>query len=122
MEATYILTISDTGFLSLPDDHPEATSFLQLQLENYELQNLKQQLQATINRERAEIIQLDQTTRANTRSAADEGQGLECDTVVQELYTQQAYLESIRVLLCEEVLKERKKVLDLRTQICLAGM
>lgn len=122
MEATSILTISDTGFLSLPDDHPEATSFLQLQLENYELQNLKQQLQATINRERAEIIQLDQTTRANTRSAADEGQGLECDTVVQELYTQQAYLESIRVLLCEEVLKERKKVLDLRTQICLAGM
>lgn len=114
-ESVNILTITDTGFLALPPDNPDANNFLQLQLENYELNCLKNQLQASIDAERAEIIHLQEQTkyaRAVLISNEDEGHAAtsESETLMQELYLQQAYLESIRVLLCEEILKEQISV------------
>ena len=50
--------VTESGFLMLHKDHPEYFNLIRLQLENQELINWKQQLQARINTERAECVRL----------------------------------------------------------------
>lgn len=55
---TNILTIDENGLLVLPSNHPDYITLLRFQLENQELINWKNQLQAKITTERAEVVRL----------------------------------------------------------------
>lgn len=55
---TNILTIDENGLLTLPTNHPDYLTLLRYQLENQELINWKNELQARITTERAEVVRL----------------------------------------------------------------
>lgn len=122
------LTITETGFLALPPTHVDAYKFTELQVENYELHRLRQKLQQQINQERAEIQSLQRQVmerkchspeRMLAKTTTTEPNPVE----VQELIAQNAYLESIRRMLCDEFLAEQKRIVDIRVQLqCVAGV
>lgn len=116
------LTITESGFLALPPDHPEANLFTQLQWENYELHRLRQKLQLAINQEKAEIHAMKKLIVDGNRAAAKPIEPLPTAAEAQELLAQNAYLESVRKLLCEEITAEQKRVVDLRVKLCMAGV
>lgn len=125
--AKEILTITESGFLALPADHPEAAAFLQLQLENLQLQKYKQQLQSAILKERAEIVtlkkQLQSSRRVDQVEPAPPPPETEQDRrAMTELLSQNVYLESVRSLLCEKIIEEQQKIVDLNVQFGLAEL
>lgn len=111
------------GLLKLPADHPEANNFTQLQLENYELQRWRDKLQAAINQEKAEILALQKQMKEqppNLSPAKPEKTSDDNTAELQQLLAQNAFLESTRKLLCDEIMSEHKRILDLRVQLSSA--
>lgn len=123
------MTITETGFLALPT-HPDANKFTQLQVENYELHRLAQKLQQQINQERTEIQSLQRQVMERKSHSPERVFGKTTTTTVeqnadelQELIAQNVYLESIRRMLCDEILAEQKRIVDIRVQLqCVAGV
>lgn len=118
-------TITSDGFLALPSDHPEHDNFIQLQLENYELQRWRQQLQNAINQERAEIHAIKKKLKELNCDSVEP----ECDpsklatpseNELQEVCAQNAYLQAVRGMLFEEIMKENQRIVEMRVQLGLA--
>lgn len=96
---------------------------MSLQLENYELLRLKQKLQSAINQERTEIHALKKKLVEQSPERIDKPPVAEVSSAeVHELLAQNAYLESVRKLLCNQILSENKELVDLRVQLCRAGI
>lgn len=124
-EKGIVLNITDTGFLALPTGHPEAAQFMQDQLENYELHRLRHKLQSAINLERAEIHSLKKQLVeriSHGHHSPEQPPSEHSAGEVQELLAQNAYLESVKRMLCEEILAENKRIVDLRVQLCAGGI
>lgn len=122
-EQATTFTITETGLLKLPTDHPEAENFIQLQLENFELHRWRDKLQAAINQEKAEILAMQKQMKDQQPNLSPEKPERTSDdntTEIQQLLAQNAFLESTRKLLCDEIMSEHKRILDLRVQLASA--
>lgn len=117
-------TISDSGFLVLPPSHPDNLEFMKLQLENYELNALRQRLQSAINEERAEIhaLKKELMTRQAPPIPPPAQKQDEDVTEIDELWAQNQYLETVRKVLCNEILAEHNRIVDLRVQCLMQGV
>lgn len=118
-----LFTVTHDGLLTLPKDHPDASDLVHAQLENYELQRWRDQLQAAVNQERAELNMLKQQLKERQPVASPEQLEKPTDqsaAEVQELLARNAHLECIRQMLCDEILAENRRIVDLRVQLLCA--
>lgn len=98
--------VHDSGLLMLPENHPEFTTLLRLQLENLELAQWKYQLQSRIIGERNEIVLLREMLK-NCNITVDQNLN---EDVVHELLSSPDE-EVVAYLLKKNSLLEKKKTL-----------
>lgn len=115
--------VTDNGFLMLHKDHPEYMNLIRLQLENQELINWKQQLQARINLERAECVRLKRML-GPTEAIQDAPPMLnpddpEYERLVEHYMKENALLEQKRVLLAKEILEENISLIQLQVDLAI---
>lgn len=116
------LYVAENGFLMLPSDHPEHFNLIRLQLENQELMNWKQQLQARINAERAECVRLKGLLANKPSSNHDNQPSLtnddsEYDRLVEHYMKENSLLEQKRTLLANEIVNENLAVIQLQVEL-----
>lgn len=125
------VTVTDNGFMLLPENHPDYLLLIRLQLENQELMNWKGQLQARINAERAEIVRM---KRLLITDDDDNGVGplgpssLDCTVIsdnddyerlVAQYAKENALLEQKRQLLAKEIFDESKALIQMQVELAL---
>uniref|UniRef100_A0A1Q3FXY1 Putative ral-gtpase effector rlip76 n=1 Tax=Culex tarsalis TaxID=7177 RepID=A0A1Q3FXY1_CULTA len=124
------VTVTDNGFMLLPENHPDYLTLIRLQLENQELMNWKGQLQARINAERAEIVRM---KRLLITDAAEDGtvvgpQSLDCTVIsdnddyerlVAQFAKENALLEQKRQMLAKEIFDESKALIQMQVELAL---
>lgn len=114
--------VTESGFLMLHKDHPEYSTLIRLQLENQELINWKQRLQARINQERAEWVAL---KRMLPTEASQEPQPTlnadepEIERLVEHYMKENALLEQKRLLLAKEILDENLSLIQLQVDLAM---
>lgn len=137
------ITISETGLLMLPENHPDYFLLLQLQLENQELMQWKSNLQSRINSERTELVRLRQllavqiqnpevitTPEPSTFSTDPTSPNGSIETVVIEtdaefervithLMKENSLLEQKRNLLACEIFEETNELIQLQVDLDL---
>lgn len=113
--------VTDSGFLMLRKDHPEYLNLIRLQLENQELMNWKQQLQAKINAERAECVRLKRMAAPSEAEAPPtlNPDDTEYERLVDHYMKENALLEQKRILLAKEVLDENISLIQLQVDLAL---
>lgn len=114
--------VAENGFLTLHKDHPEYLNLIRLQLENQELINWKQQLQARINAERAECVRLKRIL--GTDEAIQDSSTLSIDDpeytrLVEHYVKENALLEQKRLLLAKEILDENVSLIQLQVDLAM---
>lgn len=115
--------VTDNGFLMLHPEHPEYLNLIRLQLENQELINWKQQLQARINAERAECVRLKrlagsaEVTQEVTPSINPDDP--EYERIVDHYMKENALLEQKRSLLAKEILDENISLIQLEVDLAM---
>lgn len=115
--------VAENGFLMLHKDHPEYLNLIRLQLENQELINWKQQLQARINAERAECVRLkrlhgvkDMEPEVQSSLNPDDP---EYEKLVEHYLKENSLLEQKRVFLAKEIVDENVSLIQLKVDLAL---
>lgn len=121
-----LVTVTDNGFMLLPENHPDYLTLIKLQLENQELLNWKAQLQARINAERTEIV------RMKRLLVIDNGithgpSSLDCtvsdngdfERLVAQYAKENALLEQKRQILAKEIFDENKALIQMQVELAL---
>lgn len=114
--------VAENGFLMLHKDHPEYLTLIRLQLENQELVNWKQQLQARINAERAECVRLKRLVSSEPPEAPQSSlnpDDPEYEKLVEHYLKENALLEQKRVLLAREIVEENISLIQLKVDLAL---
>ncbi|XP_058129140.1 ralA-binding protein 1 isoform X3 [Anopheles coustani] len=120
------VTVTDNGFLLLPQNHPEYLTLIRLQLENQELMNWKAQLQARIQTERNEIVKMKKLLV--TDGSAQGGVGTvdrsitasdEYANLVGHYMKENALLEQKRQMLAKEIFDENKNLIQMQVELAL---
>lgn len=110
------------GHFMLHKNHPEYLNFIRLQLENQELINWKNQLQARIIAERAEYSQLKRAAstaevpEAQTNVNSDDP---EYKKLIEHYMKENSLLEQKRLLLAKEVFDENVSLIQLQVDEAL---
>lgn len=112
---------TDTGFLMLHKDHPEYTNLIRLQLENQELINWKQRLQAKINAERSECVRLKRIVSTNETESESSlnTDDPEYEKLVDHFMKENALLEQKRNLLAKEIIDENISLIELQVDLAM---
>uniref|UniRef100_A0A182QLW5 Rho-GAP domain-containing protein n=1 Tax=Anopheles farauti TaxID=69004 RepID=A0A182QLW5_9DIPT len=121
-----IVTVTDNGFLLLPQNHPEYLTLIRLQLENQELVNWKAQLQARIQTERNEIVKMKKllvmdtsvvgaTTSVDASIPASE----EYEKLMAHYIKENTLLEQKRQMLAKEIFEENKNLIQMQVDLAL---
>ncbi|XP_052865755.1 ralA-binding protein 1 isoform X2 [Anopheles cruzii] len=121
------ITVTDNGFLLLPQNHPEYLTLIRLQLENQELVNWKAQLQARIQAERNEIVKMSKlliTDGSVHGAAAGHFDGSitsteDYDRLVAHYEKENALLEQKRQMLAKEIFEENKNLIQMQVDLAL---
>lgn len=127
------VTVTDNGFMLLPENHPDYLTLIRLQLENQELMNWKGQLQARINAERAEIVRMKRLliTDDNDDDSGVRPHGpssLDCTVIsdnddyerlVAQYAKENALLEQKRQMLAKEIFDESKALIQMQVELAL---
>lgn len=114
--------VTENGFLMLHPEHPEYLNLIRLQLENQELINWKQQLQARINAERAEFARLKRlagSTEAVQETPSINPDEPEYERIVDHYMKENALLEQKRALLAKEILDENISLIQLQVDLAM---
>jgi RalA-binding protein 1 len=114
------VSVAENGFLTLHKNHPQYSSLIRLQLENQELLNWKQTLQAKIQAERAECLKLKKLVDANelvqesqpTLSSNDP----EIERLIEHYMKENSLLEQKRQLLAKEVFDENLSLIQMQVE------
>lgn len=116
------VSVADNGYLMLPEDHPEYSNLVRLQIENQELLNWKTQLQTRINQERSEIVRLKRLLNNNTTN--NEGvalltheEELDYERLIAHYLKENALLEQKRIMLSKEIFQERKALIEMAVEL-----
>ncbi|XP_058821572.1 ralA-binding protein 1 [Topomyia yanbarensis] len=120
------VTVSDNGFMLLPENHPDYLALIRLQLENQELLNWKAQLQARINAERAEIVRMKRLLVSDNVITYGPS-SLDCvvsdnedyDRLVAHYAKENALLEQKRQILSKEIFEENKALIQMQVDLAL---
>uniref|UniRef100_A0AAG5CZC4 Rho-GAP domain-containing protein n=1 Tax=Anopheles atroparvus TaxID=41427 RepID=A0AAG5CZC4_ANOAO len=119
------VTVTDNGFLLLPQNHPEYLTLIRLQLENQELMNWKAQLQARIQTERNEIVKMKKllVTDESLHSAGSVDASVtaseEYEKLVAHYVKENALLEQKRQMLAREIFDENKNLIQMQVELAL---
>uniref|UniRef100_A0A182P591 Rho-GAP domain-containing protein n=1 Tax=Anopheles epiroticus TaxID=199890 RepID=A0A182P591_9DIPT len=119
------VTVTDNGFLLLPQNHPEYLTLIRLQLENQELVNWKAQLQARIQTERNEIVKMkkllvvDGSVNAPAGVDASVAASEEYDKLMAHYVKENALLEQKRQMLAKEIFEENKNLIQMQVELAL---
>uniref|UniRef100_A0A2M4C6I8 Putative ral-gtpase effector rlip76 n=1 Tax=Anopheles marajoara TaxID=58244 RepID=A0A2M4C6I8_9DIPT len=123
------VTVTDNGFLLLPQNHPEYLTLIRLQLENQELANWKAQLQSRIQAERNEIVKMKKlliTDGGSTQGAGSIGlldtnvaASEEYERLVAQYVKENALLEQKRQMLAKEIFEENKNLIQMQVDLAL---
>uniref|UniRef100_A0A182NSE6 Rho-GAP domain-containing protein n=1 Tax=Anopheles dirus TaxID=7168 RepID=A0A182NSE6_9DIPT len=120
------VTVTDNGFLLLPQNHPEYLTLIRLQLENQELVNWKAQLQARIQTERNEIVKMkkllvgDNSVHGAPVSAdASIPASEEYEKLMAHYVKENALLEQKRQMLAKEIFDENKNLIQMQVELAL---
>uniref|UniRef100_A0A3F2Z133 Rho-GAP domain-containing protein n=1 Tax=Anopheles minimus TaxID=112268 RepID=A0A3F2Z133_9DIPT len=120
------VTVTDNGFLLLPQNHPEYLTLIRLQLENQELVNWKAQLQARIQSERNEIVQMKKllvvdggSISAGVGTDASLTASDEYDKLMAHYVKENALLEQKRQMLAKEIFEENKNLIQMQVELAL---
>ncbi|XP_049279725.1 ralA-binding protein 1 [Anopheles funestus] len=119
------VTVTDNGFLLLPQNHPEYLTLIRLQLENQELVNWKAQLQARIQSERNEIVQMKKLIVGD--GSVNAAVGVDTSITASEEYEklmahymkENALLEQKRQMLAKEIFEENKNLIQMQVELAL---
>lgn len=114
--------VTENGFLMLHPEHPEYLNLIRLQLENQELINWKQQLQARINAERAEFARLKRlagSTESVLETTSINPEEPEYERIVDHYMKENALLEQKRALLAKEILDENISLIQLQVDLAM---
>jgi len=114
--------VAENGMLMLPKDHPEYFTLIKLQLENQELLNWKQQLQAKINAERAECVRLKKIAMPESVPSVPPvlpSDDPEYERLVDHYAKENALLEQKRVLLAKEIFDENVSLIQLQVELAM---
>uniref|UniRef100_A0A1I8PVV6 Rho-GAP domain-containing protein n=1 Tax=Stomoxys calcitrans TaxID=35570 RepID=A0A1I8PVV6_STOCA len=119
----------EDGLLMVSKTHPDYNTLLRLQLENQELQLWKSQLQARIERERAEILhfkQLQQQQMKNKSSSVSQEkvtspvQGTDdYERMVENFLRENALLENKKQMLANAIFEEHKQCIALQVELAM---
>ncbi|XP_055642642.1 ralA-binding protein 1 [Toxorhynchites rutilus septentrionalis] len=120
------VTVTDNGFMLLPENHPNYLTLIRLQLENQELLNWKSQLQARINAERTEIVRMKRLLNPDS-SAIHGPSSLDCsisdnddyERLVAHYAKENALLEQKRQILAKEIFEENKALIQMQVELAL---
>uniref|UniRef100_A0A182JYJ4 Rho-GAP domain-containing protein n=1 Tax=Anopheles christyi TaxID=43041 RepID=A0A182JYJ4_9DIPT len=119
------VTVTDNGFLLLPQNHPEYLTLIRLQLENQELVNWKAQLQARIQSERNEIVKMkkllvvDWSVNGPGSVDASITASEEYDKLMAHYVKENALLEQKRQMLAKEIFEENKNLIQMQVELAL---
>uniref|UniRef100_A0A182SUV1 Rho-GAP domain-containing protein n=1 Tax=Anopheles maculatus TaxID=74869 RepID=A0A182SUV1_9DIPT len=120
------VTVTDNGFLLLPQNHPEYLTLIRLQLENQELVNWKGQLQSRIQTERNEIVKMKKLLVVdggiNVSAAADASSvtaSEEYEKLMAHYVKENALLEQKRQMLAKEIFEENKNLIQMQVELAL---
>ncbi|XP_036342579.1 ralA-binding protein 1-like [Rhagoletis pomonella] len=117
----------DSSFLMVPKTHPEYSELIRLQLESQELLAWKNQLQARITAERAEVLRLKQQHQqllaancANVASddAAAGGDG-DYEKIIEHYIRENTLLEHKKQMLVQEIFDERRECIAMQVELAL---
>lgn len=112
--------VAENGFLMLHKDHPEYMNLIRLQLENQELINWKQQLQARINAERAECVRLKRLVApVDDVLSSMNPEEPEYERIVDHYMKENLLLEKKRNLLSKEILEENISLIQLQVDLAM---
>lgn len=120
--------VHDTGLLMLPDNHPEFTTLLRLQLENLELAQWKSQLQSRIVGERNEIVRLQEILKNCNLTAEppslNEDLGHEIlptpdEEAIAYLLKKNSLLEKKKTLLGREIYDQNIELIQLQVELAV---
>lgn len=116
----------DSSFLMVPKTHPEYSQLIRLQLENQELLAWKNQLQARITAERAEVLRLKQhhqqllaANSANAVASDDAAAGGDYDKVIEHYIRENTLLENKKQMLLKEIFDERRECIAMQVELAL---
>ncbi|XP_052888497.1 ralA-binding protein 1 isoform X1 [Anopheles moucheti] len=119
------VTVTDNGFLLLPQNHPEYLTLIRLQLENQELVNWKAQLQARIQSERDEIVQMKKLLVVDGSMATTVGVDAsimaseEHEKLMAHYLKENTLLEQKRQMLAKEIFEENKNLIQMQVELAL---
>ena len=114
--------VTENGFLMLHPENPEYLNLIRLQLENQELINWKQQLQARINAERAEFARLKRlasSTESVQETTSINPEEPEYERIVDHYMKENVLLEQKRALLAKEILDENISLIQLQVDLAM---
>lgn len=114
--------LHECGLLMLPKTHPDYHTLIRLQLENQELLNWKNQLQARISAERAEILRLkkfliDQPKKQNVICMNDEIG--DYDKIIDNYIKENNLLEQKKTILAKQIFEENKELIALQVEYAM---
>ncbi|XP_053679268.1 ralA-binding protein 1 [Anopheles nili] len=119
------VTVTDNGFLLLPQNHPEYLTLIRLQLENQELVNWKAQLQARIQTERNEVVKMKKLLTIDSSmygpAAIDPSANVseEYEKLMSHYVKENALLEQKRQMLAKEIFEENKNLIQMQVELAL---
>lgn len=117
--------LHESGLLMLPKTHPDYHTLIRLQLENQELLNWKNQLQAKISFERAEILRLkkflnasnvDQPKKQIICMNDDVG---DYDKIIDNYIKENNLLEQKKNILAKQIFEENKELIALQVEYAM---
>lgn len=125
-ELSEILTTDENGFMMVPVTHPDYMTLIRLQLENQELINWKEQLQARITAERSEIVRLKKVLSevavvAETHPAVALNPQDEADfeRLTAHYLKENCLLQEKRNLLAKDLFDENRALIQLQVELAL---
>jgi len=119
--------VHESGLLMLPDNHPEFTTLLRLQLENLELAQWKTQLQSRIIAERKDVAFLRESLKSSNLTAEQtinddvlhETLPSTDEEVVAYLLKKNSLLEKKKSLLGREIFDQNVELIQLQVELAV---
>lgn len=119
------ITTDENGFMMVPVTHPDYLTLIRLQLENQELVNWKDQLQARITSERSEIVKLKkivnempvETQPEKTALTAQEEADFE--RLTAHYLKENCLLQEKRNLLAKDLFDENRAFINLQVELAM---
>ncbi|XP_075145387.1 ral interacting protein [Haematobia irritans] len=118
----------EDGLLMVSKSHPDYSTLLRLQLENQELLSWKNQLQARISAERAEILHLKQLQQQMKNKTFTAGQDNvvsplpgadDYERIVEHFVRENALLENKKQMLANAIFEEHKQCILLQVELAM---